>query len=201
MIRLVRYFWKENSKHLFFSPLICPPWKQKPSWQTLTPCQYLTIISMGLLTTNWYETWNCLMTLCCLTSMREESWVDVMECFFCDEPCGTFGFEASVNSLHLVNIKPGKNYQNSFYYQDIWVVENKHITRNVIISSNLKKIVFLNIKHNFPIHNEYQRQAAVGLAPPRKRAHQDDSNDTPQPTGESQVSFPLLRIRINQDKP
>ena len=45
-----------------------------------------------------------------------------MECFFSDEPCGTFGFEASVNSLHLVDIKPGKNYQNSFYYQDIRVV-------------------------------------------------------------------------------
>ena len=33
------------------------------------------------------------------------------------------------------------------------------------------------------------------------RSHQDDSNDTPQPICQFQVSFPLLRIRINQDKP
>ena len=32
-----------------------------------------------------------------------------------------------------------------------------------------------------------------------KRAHQDNSNDTPQPIGECQVSFHLLRIRINRD--
>ena len=34
-----------------------------------------------------------------------------------------------------------------------------------------------------------------------QRAHQDDSNDTPQPICECQVSFPILWIRINQDKP
>ena len=34
-----------------------------------------------------------------------------------------------------------------------------------------------------------------------KRAHQNDSNDTPQPICEFQVVFPLLRIRINQDNP
>ena len=34
-------------------------------------------------------------------------------------------------------------------------------------------------------------------------AHQNDSNDTSQPIGECecQVIFPLLKIRINQDKP
>ena len=32
-------------------------------------------------------------------------------------------------------------------------------------------------------------------------AHQDESKDTPQPVGEFQISFSLLRIRINQDKP
>ena len=41
----------------------------------------------------------------------------------------------------------------------------------------------------------------VGFATAIKTVHQDDSNDTPQPVGERQVSFPLLRIRINQDKP
>ena len=40
-----------------------------------------------------------------------------------------------------------------------------------------------------------------GLALPWKQAHQDDSKDTPQPICECQVSFPLLRIRINQDNP
>ena len=32
-------------------------------------------------------------------------------------------------------------------------------------------------------------------------AHQDESNDTPQPMGEFYISFSLLRIKINQDKP
>ena len=32
-------------------------------------------------------------------------------------------------------------------------------------------------------------------------AHQDESNDTPQPMGEFEISFSLLRIKINQDKP
>ena len=32
-------------------------------------------------------------------------------------------------------------------------------------------------------------------------SHQDDSNNTLQPIGECQVSFPLLTIRINQYKP
>ena len=42
---------------------------------------------------------------------------------------------------------------------------------------------------------------AMKMGSSRQRAHQDDSNDTPQPIGECQVSFHLLRIRINQDKP
>ena len=36
----------------------------------------------------------------------------------------------------------------------------------------------------------------IGFGPAMKTAHQEDSNDTPQPIGESQVSFPLLRISI-----
>ena len=43
--------------------------------------------------------------------------------------------------------------------------------------------------HNSPIYNEWH-------------CHENDgSKDTPQPIGEFQVSFPLLRIKINQDKP
>ena len=55
--------------------------------------------------------------------------------------------------------------------------------------------------HNSPIYDECQTQSAWVLALPRKQAHQDNSNDTRQPICEFQVSFPLLRIRINQDKP
>ena len=35
----------------------------------------------------------------------------------------------------------------------------------------------------------------------RERARYDDLNDTPQPICDFQVSFPLLKIGINQDKP
>ena len=55
--------------------------------------------------------------------------------------------------------------------------------------------------HNSPIYNECQTKSAKVLVLPWKRAHQDNSNDTPQPICEFQVSFPWLRIRINQDKP
>ena len=58
-----------------------------------------------------------------------------------------------------------------------------------------------NTLHSSPIYNKCPTQSAWVLALPQERAHQDDSNDTPQPMCEFQVSFPLLRIRINQDKP
>ena len=61
--------------------------------------------------------------------------------------------------------------------------------------------VFHNGMHNSPIYDECQTHYAWGLILPWKRAHQDNSNDTPQPIPEFQVGFPLLRIRINQDKP
>ena len=54
---------------------------------------------------------------------------------------------------------------------------------------------------NSPIYNECQAQSAQVLALPRKWAHQDDSNDSPQPIGDRQVGFSLLRIRIDQDNP
>ena len=49
--------------------------------------------------------------------------------------------------------------------------------------------------HNSPIYDECQTQSAWVLALPRARAHQDDSNDTPQPIREFQVGFPLLWIK------
>ena len=55
--------------------------------------------------------------------------------------------------------------------------------------------VHLELRHNSPIYNECQTQVSIGIA------HRDDSNDTPQPICECQVSFPLLEIRINQDDP
>ena len=51
------------------------------------------------------------------------------------------------------------------------------------------------VAHNSPIYDECQTQSAWGLALPRERAHQDDSNDTPQPICEFQVDFPLLWIK------
>ena len=48
-----------------------------------------------------------------------------------------------------------------------------------------------------PTHfsDEYQTQSAQVLALPLKRAHLDDSNDTPQHIGVFQVDFPLLWIK------
>ena len=53
----------------------------------------------------------------------------------------------------------------------------------------------LKYVHNSPIYDEYQTQSAKVLALLWKRAHQDDSNDTPQPTYEFQVDFRLLWIK------
>ena len=50
-------------------------------------------------------------------------------------------------------------------------------------------------------YDECKTQSAWVLTLPWKRALQDDSYYTPQPISEFQVGFPLLRIRINQDKP
>ena len=43
--------------------------------------------------------------------------------------------------------------------------------------------------------------AKLSLHGSQKRAHQADSNETPQLICEFQVNFHLLRIRTNQDKP
>ena len=52
-----------------------------------------------------------------------------------------------------------------------------------------------NIGHNSPIYDECQTQSAWVLALPWERAHQDNSNDTPQHMCEFQVCFPLLWIK------
>ena len=44
-------------------------------------------------------------------------------------------------------------------------------------------------------YNECQTQSAWVLVLPWERAHQDDSNDTPQSIREFQVGFPLLWIK------
>ena len=44
-------------------------------------------------------------------------------------------------------------------------------------------------KHNSPIYDEYQTQSAKVLTLLWELAHQDDSNDTPQPICEYQVDF------------
>ena len=51
------------------------------------------------------------------------------------------------------------------------------------------------IPHNSPIYDECQTQSAWVLTLSRKRAHLDDSKDTPQPICEFQVDFPLLWIK------
>ena len=45
--------------------------------------------------------------------------------------------------------------------------------------------------HNSLIFDNYQTQSAL----PWKQAHQDNSNDTPQPMSECQVDFYLLWIK------
>ena len=49
--------------------------------------------------------------------------------------------------------------------------------------------------HNSQIYDEYQTQSAKVLTLLWKRAHQDDSNDSPQPISECQVDFSLLWIK------
>ena len=49
--------------------------------------------------------------------------------------------------------------------------------------------------HNSTIYHQCQTQSAWVLALPLKRAHQNDSNDTPQHICEFQVGFSLLWIK------
>ena len=77
-------------------------------------------------------------------------------------------------------------------------VQNNSI--NIKLSSTQSKKAF-KVTYNSPIYIECQTQSVLVLVPWWKQAHQDDSNDTPQPIGEFQVGFPLLWIGINQDNP
>ena len=65
-------------------------------------------------------------------------------------------------------------------------------THSVVFSKSRKNEI---MRHNSPIYDECQTQWAKVLTLPWKRAHQDDSNDTPQPICECQVDFPLLWIK------
>ena len=58
----------------------------------------------------------------------------------------------------------------------------------------------MNTSRNFPVYDKCLTQLAKVLALPPEWAYQDDSSNTPQHMCEFQVSFPLLRIRINLDK-
>ena len=55
--------------------------------------------------------------------------------------------------------------------------------------------VLFNIAHNSPIYDECHPQFAWVLVLSWERADQDDSNNTPQPICEFQVSFPILWIK------
>ena len=57
------------------------------------------------------------------------------------------------------------------------------------------KVILKNGSHNSPIYDECQTHSAWVLTLPWEWAHQDDSNDTPQPIGEFQFDFPLLWIK------
>ena len=59
----------------------------------------------------------------------------------------------------------------------------------------MQKVQSIKTDHNSPIYDECQTQPAWVLTMSRERAHQDNSNDTPQLICEFQVSFPLLRIK------
>ena len=69
---------------------------------------------------------------------------------------------------------------------------------SILCASFLARVTFnrvFNTNYNSPIYDECQTQSAKVLGLPWKRAHQDESNDTPQPIWEFQVDFPLLWIK------
>ena len=72
---------------------------------------------------------------------------------------------------------------------DDWIEPTKAVGNR----RKVKSLLVWTVLHNSPILDEYQTQSAWVL--PWKRAHQDNSNDTPQPICECQVDFPLLWIK------
>ena len=75
------------------------------------------------------------------------------------------------------------------------------LLKYLLLRLALAKVSFNFMKgaYNSPIYDDCKSQSAWVLTLSQKQAHQDDSNHTQQPICEFQVSFPLLRIRINQD--
>ena len=72
---------------------------------------------------------------------------------------------------------------------------NGLIPGTTFVKLELQFLHMMKHLHNSPIYDESQTQFAWVLVLPWERAHQDDSNDTPLPICEFQVSFPLLRIK------
>ena len=100
------------------------------------------------------------------------------------------------------------NYGHNFVTHLIcWVLERSHRMVTLwtleplfswkfgfrISSKKIRDVNFL--AHNSPIYDECQTQSGWVLALPWERAHQNDSNDTPQPMFKFQVGFPLLWIK------
>ena len=86
------------------------------------------------------------------------------------------------------------------------VKRRKHLQKQILMAEstgkNLKNLATQKYTIFQFVMNAKLSQHRFCLALPRKQANQDDSNDTPQSiVCEFQVSFLLLRIRINQDKP
>ena len=68
----------------------------------------------------------------------------------------------------------------------------------LLVVCRVKRVSTSILFYNSPIYNEYQTQLAKVLTLLWKRAHEDDSNDTPpQLTSEFQVDFPLLWIKVD----
>ena len=108
---------------------------------------------------------------------------------------GSFGHHAA--SVHHTGAgQVRKSYCSVPFTQG--ALHSKWEWSNLPLSFLLKKRG--NRGHNSPIYDECQTQLANVLALLWKPAHQDDSNDTPQPIYEVQVSFLLPRTRTNQDK-
>ena len=63
----------------------------------------------------------------------------------------------------------------------MWREKRQH-NLNYVSSTTTQEL--LKEPHNSPIYDECQTQWAKVLILPWKWAHQDDSNDTPQPLGE-----------------
>ena len=79
--------------------------------------------------------------------------------------------------------------------EQLWKKKTRTQSPAFSVPFNLNSLYSFHTHHNSPIYYECQTQKAKVLALPWKRAHQDDSNDTPQPICEFLVDFSLLWIK------